>query len=159
MIIEYYHASKYGNGVQVAEEFGRNMAAKGVTVNVHHVKKVKPKEIPPADLYVFGSSGRFGRPNGDMRGFLKKAQFAPGARCAVVTTEMTPRPDKKTGKVSTEEGGRQRVLPIMRELVEAKGLMKVAEERVYVLGVKGPLEDDWQSKVKALAESIPVGSP
>ncbi len=159
MILEYYHASKYGNGVRVAEEFSRNMAAKGVTVNVHHVKKVKPKEIPAADLYVFGSSGRFGRPIGDMRGFLKKAQFAPGTRCAVVTTEMAPRPDKKTGKVSTEEGGRQRVLPIMRELVEAKGLKKIAEERVYVLGVKGPLEDGWQSKVKTFAESIPVDSP
>ncbi|RDE11388.1 MAG: hypothetical protein C4K48_11900 [Candidatus Thorarchaeota archaeon] len=156
MIIEYYHASKYGNGVKVAEEFKRIMTARGVTVNVHHVKKVKPKEIPPADLYVFSSSGRFGKPIGDVRGFLEKAQFAPGTRCAVLTTEMAPLPDKKTGKVSTEEGACQKVLPIMRELLQAKGLKKIAEERVYVLGIKGPLEDGWQNKVQAFAELIPV---
>ncbi|MFW9909231.1 MAG: flavodoxin family protein [Candidatus Thorarchaeota archaeon] len=156
MIIEYYHASKYGNGVRVAEEFSRFMAAKGVTVNIHHVKKAKPKEIPPADLYVFSSPGRFGKPIGDIRGFLGKAQFNPGTRCAVVTTEMAPQPDKKTGKVSTEEGDCQKVLPIMREILQAKGLNKVAEQRVYVLGIKGPLEEGWQKKVDAFAESIPL---
>jgi len=156
MIIEYYHASKYGNGVTVAEEFTRIMDAKGIMVNVHHVKKSKPKEIPPADLYLFSSPGRFGKPIGDIRGFLKKAQFAPGTRCAVLTTEMAPQPDKKTGKVSTEEGDCQKVLPIMREILQAKGLTKVAEGRVYVMGIRGPLENGWQDKVKAFAESIPV---
>jgi menaquinone-dependent protoporphyrinogen IX oxidase len=38
MKIEYFHASKYGNGAKVAEEFQRQMAAKGVTVNVHTSK-------------------------------------------------------------------------------------------------------------------------
>ena len=72
MNIEYFHASKYGNGAKVAEEFKNQMAAKGVTVNVHHIRDAKPKEIPPADLYVFSSPGRFGKPIGDMRKFLKK---------------------------------------------------------------------------------------
>ncbi len=157
MTIEYYHASKYGNGVKVAEEFKRIMAAKGVVVNVHHVKKTKPKEIPATDLYVFSTPGRFGKPIGDIRSFLGKAQFAPGARCAVLTTEMAPVPDKKTGKVDTEGGACQKVLPIMREILQAKGLKKVAEERIYVLGIKGPLEDGWQRKVEAFAESIPMG--
>ena len=57
MKIEYYHASKYGNGAKVAEEFKRQMAAKGITINVHHVKDVRPKEIPLADLYVFSAAG------------------------------------------------------------------------------------------------------
>lgn len=156
MIIEYYHASKYGNGVRVAEEFCRLMAARGVVVNIHHVKKVKPKEIAPADLYVFSSPGRFGKPIGDIRGFLGKAQFAPGTRCAVLTTEMALQPDKKTGKVSTEDGASQKVLPAMRETLQAKGLKEVAEMRVYVLGTKGPLEDGWQSKVEAFAQMILV---
>ena len=30
MKIEYFHASKYGNGAMVAEEFRRQMAASGV---------------------------------------------------------------------------------------------------------------------------------
>jgi flavodoxin len=154
MIIEYYHASKYGNGEKVAEEFKKIMAAKGVTVNVHHVKKTKPNEIPTADLYVFSSPGRFGRPIGDMRGFLKKAQFSPGAQCAVLTTEMAPKPNKKTGKMPTEENPYQKVRPILRETLKTKGLKEVAEEKIYVLGAKGPLEDGWQSKVKAFAETI-----
>jgi hypothetical protein len=32
MNIEYFHASKYGNGAMVAEEFKKQMAAKEVTV-------------------------------------------------------------------------------------------------------------------------------
>jgi hypothetical protein len=52
MKIEYYHASKYGNGAMVAEEFRKLMVAKGVTVNVHHIRDVRPKELAPADLYV-----------------------------------------------------------------------------------------------------------
>jgi flavodoxin len=154
MIIEHFHASKYGNGEKVAEEFKKIMTAKGVMVNVHHVKKTKPNEIPTADLYVFSSPGRFGKPIGDMRNFLKKAQFAPGAICAVLTTEMAPKPDKKTGKVPTEGSSHQKVRPIMREILQAKRLKEVAEEKVYVLGTKGPLENSWQSKVKAFAETI-----
>ncbi|MFW9956596.1 MAG: hypothetical protein ACFFCT_00880 [Candidatus Odinarchaeota archaeon] len=157
MIIEYYHASKFGNGVKVANEFTRIMDARGITVNVHHVKKAKPKEIQPADLYVFSSPGRFGKPSGDMSGFLKKAQFAPGTSCAILTTEMAPQPDKKTGKVPTEEGACQKVLPIMREILQDKGLKKVAEGRIYVLGIKGPLEDNWQKKVETFAMSIHMG--
>ena len=156
MIIEYYHASKFGNGVRVAEEFCRLMAAKGVVVNIHHVKKTKPKEIAPADLYVFSAPGRFGKPIGDMQGFLKKAQLAPGTRCAILTTEMLPQPDKKTGKVSIDEGPCQKVLPVMNELLQAKGLTKVAEQRVYVVGLKGPLEEGWQKKVEAFAQTILV---
>jgi len=33
MTIEYLHASKYGNGVAVADHFRSLMAARGVTVN------------------------------------------------------------------------------------------------------------------------------
>jgi len=39
MKIEYLHASKYGNGAMVAEEFSKQMAAKGVTVHVHHIRE------------------------------------------------------------------------------------------------------------------------
>ena len=62
MKIEYLHASKYGNGAMVAEEFSKQMAARGVLVDVHHIRDAKPKELPPADLYLFSSPGRFGKP-------------------------------------------------------------------------------------------------
>ena len=155
MKIEYFHASKYGNGATVAEEFQRQMAAKGVTVNVHHVKDIRPKEIPPADLYLFGSPGRFGKPIGDMRGFLKKANLPPGVKYAILVTELAPEPEKSIRIPTEEEIGKcQRVIPIMNEMLQKKGLVKVAEGKIFVTGIKGPLEPNWQKEVEAFASRI-----
>jgi hypothetical protein len=38
------------------------MATRGATVEVRHIREVKPAELPQADLYVFSSPGRMGRP-------------------------------------------------------------------------------------------------
>ena len=158
MKIEYYHASKYGNGVKVAEEFQRQMETKEVTVNVHHVKDVKPKEMPPADLYLFSSPGRFGKPIGDMRGFLKKVNLPSGTKYAVLVTELAPEPEKSIRIPATEEeiGKCQRVIPVMNEMLQKKGLVKVAEGKIFVTGLKGPLEPNWQKEVEAFASRIPI---
>ena len=158
MKIEYFHASKFGNGAKVAEEFKAQMAAKGVMVNVHHVRDAKPKEMPPAELYVFSSPGRMGKPLGRARRFLKKVALPAGTKYALLTTEGAPRPDKKTGRMPTEEeiAKWQRVRPVMNAILEAKGLVKVAEGKVLVTGMKGPLEEGWQKKVEAFAAEIPV---
>jgi hypothetical protein len=160
MRIEYFHASKYGNGVVVAEEFKKQMAAKGVAVQVQHIRDARPKELPPADLYLFSSPGRMGKPKGEMRRFLKKANLPAGTKYAILTTEMAPQPDKKTGRMPTEEeiARWQRVIPIMNQLLQGKGLVRVAEGKVYVTGLKGPLEEGWQQKVEAFAAHIPVGA-
>ena len=42
----------------------------------------------------------------------------------------------------------------MNELLQAKGLVEVAEDKVFVTGIKGPLEDGWQEKVEAFAARI-----
>lgn len=67
MNVEYLHASKYGDGARVAAEFQKQMAAKGVVVEVHHIREVSPTEVPPADLT---SSARLG------------ASASPFAACA-----------------------------------------------------------------------------
>lgn len=156
MKIEYYHASKFGNGAKVAEEFKKLMAAKGVAVNVYHIRDARPKELLSADLYIFSSPGRIGKPIGGMRRFLKKMQLPAGSKYAVLTTEGAPQPNKKTGKMPTEEelARFQRVRPIMDELLQAKSLKKVADEKVLVTGMKGPLEEGWQKKVETFADLI-----
>jgi len=158
MKIEYFHASKYGNGAMVAEEFKKQMGAKGVAVNVHHIRDARPKEMPPADLYLFSSPGRMGRPIGRMRRFLKKAKLPSGTKYAILTTEGAPQPDKKTGRMPTEEEQAkwQRIIPIMNEILQEKGLVKVAEGKILVTGLKGPLEEGWQKKVEAFASQIPI---
>jgi hypothetical protein len=153
--IEYFHASKYGNGARVAEEFKKQMAGKGVAVNVHHVRDAKPKEMPPADLYLFSSPGRMGRPIGDMHRFLKEARLPSGARCAILTTELAPRPDRNGRLPSEEELGKcQRIIPVMNQMLHEKGLVNVAQGKILVTGLKGPLEEDWQRKVEAFASKI-----
>ena len=156
MRIEYVHASKFGNGVKIAEEFRKRMAAHDVTVEVHHVAELEPRKIAPADLYVFSSPGRMGRPIRSIRKFLKDLRLPRGTRYGVLTTEMAPQPDKKTGRIPTEEEicRHQHVRPIMIEILQRKGLVKVAEEKVCVTDLKGPLEDGWQAKVDAYADAI-----
>jgi sulfite reductase alpha subunit-like flavoprotein len=164
MKIEYLHASKYGNGAMVAEEFATRMAARGVTVAVHHIREVRPEQLPAADLYVFSSPGRMGRPIGGARRFLRKVRLPAGTRYALLTTEAAPGEDKTTGRVLSDEDARaqgQRVRPIMHEILQAAGLEAVAEDKVFVTGMKGPLEDGWQDKVAGFAARIPLraGAP
>lgn len=158
MKIEYFHASKFGNGARVAEEFKKTMAARGIEVVVRHVRDANPRQMPPAELYLFSSPGRMGKPIGRARRFLKKVNLPSGSKYALLTTEGAPRPDKKTGRMPTEEEQAkwQRVRPVMNEILQAKGLVKVAEGRVCVTGMKGPLEEGWEGKVEAFAAQIPV---
>ena len=158
MKIEYLHASKFGNGARVAAEFKESMAAKGVGVEVHHIREVNPAELLPADLYVFSSPGRFGKPIGRMRRFLNKVRLPAGTKYAVLTTEAAPKPDKKTGRMPTEEelARWQRVRPIINEILQGKGMVNVAEDKVFVTGLKGPLEEGWQRKVESFAGRLPT---
>jgi hypothetical protein len=44
----------------------------------------------------------------------------------------------------------------MKEILQGKGLVEVAEGKVRVTNVKGPLEEGWQQTVEAFAARIPV---
>ena len=160
MRIEYVHASRFGNGEMVANEFKRQMAGREVFVDVHHLRDLDPSRLPGADLYLFSSPGRMGKPIRGMRRFLQAVELPVGARYALLTTEVAPKPDRKTGRMPTEEemARWQRVRPIMQEILDAKGLVKVAEEKVYVTGLKGPLEEAWRDKVTAYVAALPLGA-
>jgi hypothetical protein len=115
--------------------------------------------MPPADLYLFSSPGRFGKPIRGMRRFLQALNLAAGNEYALLTTEAAPKPNKKTGRMPTEEElvpMGQRVRPVMNGILESKGLVEVAEEKVYVTKLKGPLEDGWQQKVDGFVARLLV---
>jgi sulfite reductase alpha subunit-like flavoprotein len=156
MNIAYYHASKFGNGARVAEEFRTIMAARGVPVSVQHIRDADPKLLAPADLYVFSSPGRFGKPKGNVRRFLRKVSLEPGTEYAILTTQGAPKPNPKTGQTPTQEelDRWERVIPIMNEELGRKGLTRIADGAVLVTGIKGPLEAGWQQKVLAFADQI-----
>ncbi|MBV8461847.1 MAG: hypothetical protein JO368_01030 [Acidimicrobiales bacterium] len=46
--------------------------------------------------------------------------------------------------------------PVMNEILQEKGLVKVGEDRVLVTGVKGPLEDGWADRVAPFADTLPL---
>lgn len=156
MNIEYFHASHYGNGAMVAEEFKKQMAAKGVTVNSHHIREMRPTEIPPADLYIFSSPGRFGKPIGNMSSFLKRSKLPSGTKYALLVTEFAPDSSKKTERVPPAEelGKCQKVIPVMNEILQQKGLVGIAEIKILVTGLRGPLEEGWQKKIEGFVSQI-----
>ena len=43
MKVVYVHASKYGNGARVADEFRSRMANHDIAVETHHVEEVEPE--------------------------------------------------------------------------------------------------------------------
>ncbi|MBI0583974.1 MAG: hypothetical protein ISF22_07080 [Methanomassiliicoccus sp.] len=158
MKIELYHASKYGNGAKVADEFKRVMEARGHQVNVYHIDEASVKALPPADLYVFGSPTRFGGPIGAMRRFIKKVDLPPGTKYALFATHGGVAPNKKTGRMPTEEevNRERKTIPVLEGILAEKGLVKVADAIFTVVPttLKGPLEEGWKEKVEGFAARI-----
>ncbi|MDD4324498.1 MAG: hypothetical protein PHR37_06675, partial [Eubacteriales bacterium] len=116
MKIEYFHASKFGSGEKLAGEFKRLMSERGITVNIHHMRDVKPKNLPAADLYVFSSPGRLGKPPIYVRRFLQGVDLAPGSRYAILNTQGAAGVNKKGELPTDEELSKYRqMLPIMRK--------------------------------------------
>jgi len=161
MTVTYLHASKYGNGARVAQHFQDCLSKRGVQVSVHHISTMSPKNLPAADLYVFSSPGRMGKPIGSMRRFLARLDLPVGSRYAILNTEMVTQPDKKTGRMPTEEEAARwrRMIPMMVAALDGKGLVGVGVDKVYVTDLKGPLEDGWEDKVEAFVSRLPVNVP
>jgi flavodoxin len=158
MKIEIFHASKYGNGAKVAEELSVLLGAKGHEVKVHHIDDAKPKELPSADIYIFGSPTRFGGPIGEMKRFLKKAELPSGGKYAVFATHSQVLPNKKTGIMPTQDEINQmrRTIPTLDEILKEKGMVKIAEKIFEVSAdeMKGHLLDGWKERSVAFAAQI-----
>lgn len=159
MRIVIYHASKYGNGAQVAGELRQVMEGRGHQAEVHHIRDASPKEPISADLYILGSPTRFGKPVRGMRRFAKKVKLPAGTRYAVFATHGDATPNKKTGKMPTEEEiQRYRMtVPVLDEILKGRGLVKVADAIFLVTVVddlKGHLKDGWKDKAEEFASAV-----
>jgi hypothetical protein len=75
----------------------------------------------------------------------------------LLVTELAPKANNLERDINAEEVGKcQRVIPIMNQFLQEKGLVNIAEAKVLVTGLKGPLENDWQKKVAEFASKIPI---
>jgi flavodoxin len=158
MKVEIFHASKFGNGAKVAEELRLLLELKGHEVKVHHIDDAKPKELPSANIYIFGSPTRFGGPIGEMKRFLKKAELPPGAKYAIFATHGQILPNKKTGKMPDQDeiDRMRRTIPILDEILKEKGLVKITEKifEVSAEEMKGHLLEGWKEKAVAFVAQI-----
>jgi len=65
------------------------------------------------------------------------------------------KPDANQPAAADAEPGKcQRILPIMNEMLQLKGLHNVVNEKIYVTGLKGPLEEGWEEKVQDVVECL-----
>lgn len=136
----------------------RIMETKGHQMNVHHIDESKPKEVPLADLYIFGSPTRVGKPIGSMRRFAKKVSLPSGTKYAVFATHGDSLPNKKTGQMPSEEelNRVRKTIPVLDEILKEKGLVKIADKVFLVEAstMKGPLKEGWQGKADEFATAI-----
>jgi multimeric flavodoxin WrbA len=142
----------------VAMGLKRIMETKGHQMNVHHIDESKPKEVPLADLYIFGSPTRVGKPIGSMRRFAKKVSLPSGTKYAVFATHGDSLPNKKTGQMPSEEelNRVRKTIPVLDEILKEKGLVKIADKVFLVEAstMKGPLKEGWQGKADEFATAI-----
>ncbi len=91
-----------------------------------------------------------------MRRFAKKAALPSGARYALVATHAALKPDKKTGKTPTPEEMAvwKKNVATTEEILNGKDLRKVADLKVYLVDMKGPLEEDWERKVAKFVDDV-----
>jgi hypothetical protein len=84
-----------------------------------------------------------------------------GTNDALLTTEVAPKPDRKTGLTPSEQqpARGQRIRPIRDELLRRKGLVCVVEDAIVVTSMKGPLEEGWQERVEAFVARIRDPAP
>jgi len=83
--------SKFGNGKICAEYLESVIRSKGSEAEIFFIRTIKPKSLPPADIYVFSSPTHLGGTPWKMKRFLKKVSPGQeGAKYALMITHMGP---------------------------------------------------------------------
>jgi multimeric flavodoxin WrbA len=72
----------------VAEELRRVFDAKGHQMNVRHIDGARQNEMPSADLHIFGSPTRLGKPIGSMHRLIRRTALPPRMAAHVPTSAL-----------------------------------------------------------------------
>ena len=143
MKINIIYASWFGNGKRVAEELAEIFIEKNQDVGLFSIMEKMDNKIPDADLYIFSSPTRKFSLPANVKEFI--SSFVPPksqALYALMTTYMDPRTI---------------ALKKMESILNSKGMLKAVDDfKIKALGIKGPLENDYNEKLRAFAEEIMV---
>lgn len=136
IVIAYF--SKFGNGKKAVNYLKDLLIQKGEIVQVLSIMDMKPKDLPPADFYIFSAPTQVGGVAGKMKRFLKKMSIPEGAKCGVLMTHASGKP----------------ALHKMEKILTSKGAVKVVEADIKVLNMKGPLEEGYEQKLEEFAKKM-----
>ncbi len=137
--IVYY--SRFGNGKKSAEYVEETLKEKGHSVELFSVTGVRADSLPAADLYIFSSPTQIGNPPGKIRRFLKKMKL--------------PVAEARYALISTCGDENNQVLAKLSEILDSKGLQKAAAGiKLKVLGLKGPLEENYTQKLDSFVQEL-----
>jgi len=141
MKINIIYESQFGNGKKVVEELAVILEEKDQEVTLFPVTETKPEELPAAELYIFSSPTRKFMLPRNIGNFIKS--FTPpleDTKYALMTTYMDPRTI---------------ALRKMDALLKKKGIEKAADDfKIKILGLKGPLEDNYSDELKKFADEL-----
>lgn len=133
MTISIIYHTHFGNNALVAGFLSDTLESKGYGVSVHPISEAGPSEIPASDLYIIGSPTQIGTLPMRVGRFLRRLKIPSGSRFAVFVTHAEPG-SGAPGKITAA--------------MEAHGAESAAEPLMLtVKDLKGPLEDEWESKV------------
>jgi len=137
--IVYY--SRFGNGKKCAEYVEETLKQNGHSVELFSVTGVRADSLPVADLFIFSSPTQIGNPPGKIRRFLRKLKLPLAAA--------------KYALISTCADENNQVLPKLSEILDKKGLQKAAAGvKIKVLGLKGPLEENYTQKLDSFVQKL-----
>ena len=133
--------STFGNLEQCAARLDQALRAEGAEVTRRSIADVKAKAPPEADLYVFACPTRMGGPTWKMTRFVKRIRIErEHLKFAVLTT------CGQSGAPTIEK---------LADLGVEAGLAHLPTNlEVKVHGIRGPLEEGWQTKVDAFAKEL-----
>ncbi len=133
MTVSVIYHTRFGNNARVSSRISDELESKGYGVSIHPIEEAQPAEIPAADLYIVGSPTQIGTLPVKMEHFLQLLKIPKGKKFAVFATYAEPN-SKTPGKITA--------------VMEALKAVPVTEPLLLnVKDLKGPLEDEWESRV------------
>jgi len=140
MTVSIIYHTRFSNNALVADVLSDTLENRGYGVSIHPICEADPSEIPASDLYIVGSPTQIGTLPMKVDRFLKDLKIPEGSRYAVYNTYAEPG-SRAPGKIV--------------EAMEALGAESAGEPLLIgVKDVKGPLEDNWESKVVVWSDQL-----
>lgn len=137
MKISIIYHTKFGNNEKLADFLADQFKIEDVSV--YSTKRHNPKHIIHSDLYIFSTPTHIGNAPFKIRRFIKRIKFPEKFRYALITTCNI-----KTTKA----------LDTLTEILNNLGGQKRGEIKIVSTDYRGPLEENWQEKIKLFSKNI-----